>query len=122
MENSSLYLKLGDDLLHLLIDEFYHLILSNASTAPLFNTDINIVKAKQFAFLTQFFGGPPRYLDEYGHPMMRARHLQHEITRETADQWLICMARAIDKLPIDKELKVEIYERFPPVAAHMINS
>lgn len=121
MENT-IYSRLGDDLLRQLIDEFYILILNNAVTAPLFTTDINEVKAKQFAFLTQFLGGPLRYVDQYGHPMMRARHMSHKITREAADQWLICMAMAIDKLPISQNFKEEIFEKFPPVAAHMINS
>jgi hemoglobin len=122
METKAIYERLGDNLLRQMIDHFYDLILKNPITAPLFTTDMDVVKSKQYDFLTQFFGGPQRYSDKYGHPMMRARHLTHKIDRIAAEQWLHCMATAIDKLPIENEFKEEIFRKFPPVAAHMINS
>ncbi|MCB0647356.1 MAG: globin [Saprospiraceae bacterium] len=118
---NTIYERLGDTLLMQLIDEFYKNILANPVTSPLFKTDMEIVKKKQFYFLTQFFGGPLRYVEAYGHPMMRARHMPHHIDEEAAVQWLSCMNQAIDSLPINEDFKAEIFNRFPPVAAHMIN-
>lgn len=83
---------------------------------------MEVVKQKQFYFLTQFFGGPLRYVEQYGHPMMRAKHLPHKIDRKAALAWLDCMSKAIETLPISSEFKDEIFNRFPPVAAHMINT
>lgn len=117
----TIYDRLGDEVLMQLIDEFYKNILSNPVTAPLFKTDMDLVKKKQFFFLTQFFGGPLRYIEEFGHPMMRAKHMAHFIDENAAVEWLTCMYNAINSLPIDETFKDEIFNRFPPVAAHMIN-
>ena len=73
-------------------------------------------------FLTQFLGGPPLYAQEFGHPRMRMRHLPYKITADGALAWLSCMKSAIEALNIDQELKVKLFQRFPNVAAHMVNS
>jgi hemoglobin len=118
---TAIYDRLGDENLQLLVDKFYDEVLSDARIAHLFQTDIEIVKSKQFMFLSQFLGGPPRYAETYGHPRMRMRHMPHKIDQNAAHAWLECMAEAISKLPIDEGFQKEVFERFPSVAAHMIN-
>lgn len=119
---TSTYERLGDKLLQKMVDKFYDLVVKDDRLNHLFTTDMDLVKRKQFAFLSQFLGGPPRYMEEFGHPMMRARHMPHKITEDAAVAWLECMAFAINDLPIDPEFKKEIYARFPRTAAHMVNS
>lgn len=117
----SIYDRLGDEKLQLLVDNFYNEVLLDSRIAYLFQTDIETVKSKQFMFLSQFFGGPARYAETYGHPRMRMRHISHKIDHDAAHAWLECMAEAISKLPIDESFQKEIFQRFPNVAAHMIN-
>jgi len=119
---TSIYDRLGDKNLLLLVDNFYDEVLSDNRISHLFQTDIETVKNKQFMFLSQFFGGPPRYAETYGHPRMRMRHMPHKINHDAAHAWLECMAEAVSKLPITEEFQKEIFQRFPSVAAHMINS
>ena len=118
----SIYERLGDEQLQLLVDNFYARVMEDDRISQLFQTDIAIVKEKQFQFLTQFFGGPPRYSDVHGHPRMRLRHMPHKITGDAAIAWLENMAEAIKTLEIDYAFKEEIFQRFPQVAAHMVNS
>lgn len=118
----TIYERLGSENLQLLVDNFYQAVLRDETIAPLFQTDISEVKRKQFMFLTQFFGGPLLYAEEFGHPRMRMRHLPHRVTEAGAVAWLMCMKGAIEQLPIPSEFKQEIFQRFPAVAAHMINS
>jgi hemoglobin len=118
----TLYQRLGDENLQLLIDRFYELVFADTRINHLFKTDRELVKSKQYKFLTQFLGGPSRYSDEYGHPRMRLRHMPHAIDKDAAFAWLECMAKAISTLPIDEGLKDEVFSRFPPVASHMVNS
>jgi len=121
MDSRSLYDQLGDENLQLLVDRFYDLVLNDETIKDLFTTDIVLVKKKQFMFLSQFLGGPPRYAEEYGHPRMRMRHIPHKITPNGAIAWLQCMKTAIESLDISEELQQLIYQRFPNVAAHMVN-
>jgi len=117
----TIYDRLGDENLQLLVDNFYDHVLADERISHLFTTDIKLVKEKQYMFLSQFFGGPPRYAQTYGHPRMRMRHMPHIIDKNAAHAWLECMASAISKLPIDEPFQAEIFQRFPNVAAHMIN-
>lgn len=118
----TIYEKLGDEKLQMLIDNFYDLIFKS-DIAHLFNqTEKEVIKHKQFCFLTQFLGGPPRYIEEYGHPRMRMRHMPHKITNEAKLTWLDCMKQAIDTLDIDDQFKIALYNCFPKLADHMVNS
>jgi len=103
------------------VEAFYGLVLENATLKPLFTTEMDMVRKKQIAFLTQFLGGPPLYNQTFGQPMMRARHLPHAITEEAAIAWLSCMKEAIQTLDIEEDFKDTLYNCFPKLAAHMVN-
>ena len=123
MEGETLYERIGGDgALKLLTDRFYDLVFEHQLISRLFKSDKNEIKEKQRLFLTQFLGGPQLYSDVHGHPMMRARHNPHVITEDDAIAWLQCMSTAIGELPIDKELKDELFDRFPRTAFFMVNS
>jgi hemoglobin len=53
---------------------------------------------------------------------MRQRHLPHRITPQGRDAWLSCMKKAVDEQDWDDRMKEVIYNIFPPIANHMINS
>ena len=118
----TIYERLGDENLKLLVDIFYEKVLKDDRINELFQTDMKIVKSKQFMFLTQFFGGPPRYAEVHGHPKMRMRHLPHKVTIDGAAAWLENMANSISELPIDEAFQKEIFQRFPHAARHMVNT
>jgi hemoglobin len=119
---STLFERLGDENLKLLVDRFYDLVFSHDRISHLFKTDKELIKEKQRLFLTQFLGGPPVYSERYGHPKLRARHLPHPIEEEDAIAWLSCMSIAITNLSIEESLKDELFKRFIPTAMFMVNS
>src|SRR5688500_6570920 len=101
----TLFDRLGEENIRLLVDRFYDLVFQHEQIAHLFKTDKNVIKEKQRLFLTQFLGGPPLYSEKHGHPKLRARHMPHPIKEEDAEAWLSCMSAAITSLPIDEKLK-----------------
>jgi hemoglobin len=120
--DTTLYDRLGEENLKLLVGYFYDLVFEDEQIKHLFKNDKSEIMEKQFMFLSQFLGGPSRYSDKFGHPRMRARHLPHRITQEDAVAWLKCMLAAIEKLPITEELKTELFDRFPQTAMFMVNT
>ncbi len=124
MDNKkTLYELLGDRRLHNLISSFYAKVFESPVIGHLFNqTDAETIKDKQYRFLTQFLGGAPRYIEKYGPPKMRMRHLPHKITTEAKDEWLRLMKASIDELDMETELKTALYNCFPKIAQHMVNS
>jgi hemoglobin len=117
----TLYNRLGENNLRMLVDRFYDLVFENPQISHLFKTDKNVIKEKQRLFLTQFLGGPPLYSSQYGHPRLRARHLPHAIGSDDAVAWLSCMSASISSLPIEQDLKDEMMERLIPTAMFMVN-
>lgn len=55
------------------------------------------VKKKLFMFLCGWFGGPNLFVEAYGHPRMRARHMHIAIGAKEKEQWLYCMYKALDE-------------------------
>jgi len=64
MENT-IYEKLGAENLEQMVNKFYEYVLDNPILSPLFTTDMEVVRQKQLAFLTQFLGHlwSPSYAD-----------------------------------------------------------
>jgi hemoglobin len=112
----------GDEAVRRLVEAFYPKVQRNALIGPLFPEDITPVMEKQHMFLSQFFGGPSLYSDQYGHPMMRARHMPFPITPERADAWLGCMTEALAEVGITGELQQIVIERLKAPAYHFINT
>ncbi|WP_138752803.1 globin [Paenibacillus sinopodophylli] len=121
--NISLYETIGGaETLRLIVEAFYPKVQAHPLLGPLFPEDIIPVMDKQYLFLTQFFGGPSLYSDEYGHPMMRARHLPFPITPERAEAWLGCMRQALQEIGIHEELQLIIINRLSGPAHHFVNT
>ena len=122
MTDQTIYEMLGSEQLRKMVDSFYDHVVADERISHLFTTDMEVVREKQFLFLTQYFGGPQLYIQKFGHPRMRMRHLPHKIDEAAAIAWLQNMKKAIDSLDIDQQLKVTIFNCFPKLAGHMINS
>ena len=105
-----------------IVEAFYPRVQAHPLLGPLFPEDITPVMDKQTLFLTQFFGGPMRYSDQYGHPMMRARHMPFPINRERALAWLECMRGALEELGMNAELRDIVLDRLSAPAFHFINT
>lgn len=112
----------GADGIRKLVEAFYPKVQEHPLLASLFPEDITPVMEKQYMFLTQFFGGPPLFSEEYGHPMMRARHMSFPITPERAEAWLGCMKKALLETGWEPDLQMAVLERLKGPAYHFINS
>ena len=76
---------------------------------------------KLFKFLSGWMGGPQLFVQEYGHPMLRRRHLPFAISVSERDQWLLCMNKALLEVVEDEALRKELATAFAGVADHMRN-
>lgn len=122
-EHKTIYEQLGDERLIKLLRSFYDKVFASEVIGPLFSHSAKeTIIDKQFCFLTQFLGGPPRYNEKYGHPSMRKRHLPHKIDIAARDEWLKLMKASIDELDWDERMKEVLYNCFPMTANHMVNS
>jgi hemoglobin len=125
MTQATPYERLGGEAaLRALVDRFYALmdILPQAQhIRAMHPPDITGSAQKLFMFLSGWLGGPPLFVNAYGHPRLRARHLPFAIDRAARDQWLLCMAHALDELVPDKPLRDGLFATLSDLADHMRN-
>lgn len=76
---------------------------------------------KQFAFQSDFWGGPVRYLPWRGHPRMRMRHLSFPIDQAAADTWMACMTAAVEVSAMPVEARADYLLQMRNIAQAMIN-
>ncbi len=76
---------------------------------------------KLFKFLSGWMGGPQLYVEEFGHPFLRRRHLPFPIGDSERDQWMLCMNMALAEVVDDQNLRRELSNAFAKVADHMRN-
>ncbi|MEJ8303737.1 globin [Saccharibacillus sacchari] len=119
----TIYQQLGEsDGLRNIIETFYGNVVREPLLAPLFPEDMGPVMEKQHQFLTQFFGGPPLFSEQHGHPMMRARHMRFPVTNERADAWLACMNASLQENGVEDELREFVIARLKGPAYHFVNT
>lgn len=106
------------------VDRFYDLMDSAPEAANirlLHAKSLQVSRDKLYKFLTGWLGGPQLYVEEYGHPMLRARHLPFAIAERERDEWLWCMGHALDAHAMPDDLRAELRQRFEQLADHMRN-
>ena len=111
----------GDETFQLLVDSFYDRIERDPLLRPMFPANLEPGKRRQFLFLTQFFGGPPRYNEERGHPRLRLRHGPFPIDEAARRRWLEHMLAAIDETGIDEPMRSVMRNYFDRASAMLVN-
>lgn len=74
-----------------------------------------------FNFLSGFLGGPSLYLEKYGHSNIRKMHAHVAVTEQARQDWLACMALALDELDLAPAIKSRLLAHFAKVAANLVN-
>lgn len=84
--------------------------------------DLGGSREKLFLFLSGWLGGPQLYVERFGHPRLRARHLPFSIDTAAAQAWMACMHKAMDECITDALLKEQLRGSFQRLADHMRNT
>ena len=114
----------GEEKVRALVQRFYdHMdALPEAyGIRKLHQPDLQTARDKLCKFLTGWMGGPQLYIEQYGHPMLRRRHLPFPIGDAERDQWMLCMNQSLEEVVEDVELRQELSVAFTKVADHMRN-
>ncbi len=84
-------------------------------------SDLKSSAEKLFLFLSGWSGGPQLFVEKFGHPRLRARHLPFAIGKVERDQWMMCMLLAVEDVGIVEPVKSELLGAFLNLADHMRN-
>lgn len=114
----------GEQPLKNLVDSFYQVMDTEPEVKELraiHAQDLTSANEKLFEFLSGWLGGPSLFIKKYGHPRLRARHLPFAIGERERDQWLLCMARAIQICQTPQAFNDEFFPSIAALADHMRN-
>ncbi|KQV80437.1 hypothetical protein ASD15_15175 [Massilia sp. Root351] len=124
-EPHSLYETIGGEAkLREMVDRFYDLMELEpefAGIRALHPPSTDGSRDKLFWFLSGWMGGPDAFVERFGHPRLRARHLPFPIGTSERDQWLRAMAWAMEDVGIAEPLRVRLMESFYQTADWMRN-
>lgn len=114
----------GEPAVRALVDRFYDLMDLEprfAGIRALHPQSLDGSRDKLFWFLSGWLGGPNHYIDRFGHPRLRARHLPYEIGIAERDQWMACMLQAMQETEVDPTLAERLAQSFFGTADWMRN-
>jgi len=121
----SIYERLGGDPgVRRLVDRFYDRMDERPDAATIramHPDDLTGSRDHLHLFLVMWTGGPRTYMEQRGHPMMRARHLPFPIDEAARDAWLACMDDALQATVDDATLRADLFGAFARMADHMRN-
>ncbi len=114
----------GEAPVRALVERFYDLMELEPRYAALRASHGNSLQAardKLFMFLCGWLGGPDLYVERFGHPRLRMRHMPFSIGILERDQWLACMDQAMGETGVDPVLRERLNQSFFQTADWMRN-
>lgn len=114
----------GEPTVKSMVERFYGVMDGTpqfATIRAMHPADLGESKRKLFMFLSGWLGGPDLFVQEFGHPMLRRRHLPFAIGSVERDQWVACMLIAMEEAGIEAGMRQRLLESFFNTADFMRN-
>ncbi|MES2263419.1 MAG: group II truncated hemoglobin [Pseudomonadota bacterium] len=124
-ESLSIYELIGGaEKLRAMIDRFYDLMELEpefSGIRALHPPSTEGSRDKLYWFLSGWMGGPDLFIEKFGHPRLRARHMPFPVGTSERDQWLQAMAWAMEDVGVEESLRLRLMESFYQTADWMRN-
>jgi len=114
----------GEGAVRALIDRFYDLMdlePAYAGIRKLHPSTLEGSRDKLYWYLCGWLGGPNHYVERFGHPRLRARHLPYAIGNAERDQWMACMTQAMREEQVAADLAARLTQALSGLADWMRN-
>jgi hemoglobin len=122
MEDQEVYAAIGEEGFARLVAAFYKKVpLDEVLGAMYPRHDLAGAEQRLRDFLVFRFGGPPRYLEERGHPRLRMRHAPFAIGSAARNRWFALMSEALDEAALPQEAAQLLRAFFDSTATFLIN-
>lgn len=114
----------GEAPLRRLVDAFYDRMDRQpeyAGIRALHPPQLSGSRDKLFWFLCGWLGGPDHFVERFGHPRLRARHMPYRIGIAERDQWMSAITQAMAECELDVALQRRLAASFANTADWMRN-
>ena len=122
LTEEQVYARIGEDGFARLVRAFYAQVPTDEVLGPMYPPeDLAGAEERLRDFLVGRFGGPPRYLEQRGHPRLRMRHMPFAIDQRARDRWMALMERALQEAELPPDVANLMRQFLDQVATFMIN-
>jgi hemoglobin len=121
--NRSVYeLAGGEPAFRLLVRRFYERVAADTVLRAVYpEEDLSGATERLTLFLIQYWGGPPTYSEQRGHPRLRLRHQPFAIGQRERDAWLGHMKAAVESMDLPPGVRKALLDYFETASTAMIN-
>ena len=122
MQELEVYSTIGDEGFRRLVAAFYQQVPQDEILAPMYTMrDLSGAEQRLRDFLIGRFGGPQTYIEQRGHPRLRARHSSFPIDQTARDRWMQLMDNALGEASLPGEAEQVLRKFFNEMSTFMIN-
>jgi hemoglobin len=122
VDETQVFSLVGEDGFQRLVAAFYRQVPHDDLLGPMYPAhDLAGAEERLRDYLIYRFGGPPKYIEQRGHPRLRGRHMPFPINKASRDRWMLLMDRAFAETNLPAEAAQPIREFFDNMSTFMIN-
>jgi hemoglobin len=122
LDEGLVYARIGEDGFTRLVRAFYAQVPADEVLGPMYPADdLAGAEDRLCDFLVGRFGGPPRYIEQRGHPRLRMRHMPFAIDAAARNRWVALMDRALVDAGLPDDAVAVLQPFFHHMASFMIN-
>jgi hemoglobin len=122
LDEGQVYARIGEEGFARLVRAFYAQVPGDDILGPMYPAeDMEGAEVRLRDFLVGRFGGPPRYMEQRGHPRLRMRHMPFAIDAAGRNRWVALMDRALVEAEIPADAAAVLTPFFHHMASFMIN-
>lgn len=122
MDEAGIYGIIGEEGFKRLVGAFYRQVPQDDILGRMYPAeDLAAAEQRLRDFLIYRFGGPQRYIEERGHPRLRARHIPFRIDQAARDRWMQLMNKALADAALPVEVEQFLRAFFEQMSSFMIN-
>jgi hemoglobin len=122
VEELDVYSLVGESGLTRLVAAFYRRVPQDDILGSMYPAhDLAGAERRLRDFLVYRLGGPPRYIEERGHPRLRVRHAPFPINQSARERWMQLMTAALEEAAFPPEADQFLRTFLGEIATFLIN-
>jgi len=122
VQENDVFARLGEPGISRVVAAFYAKVPKDDVLGPMYPPeDLAGAEERLRDFLIYRFGGPQRYLEQRGHPRLRARHGRFAIDARARDRWMQLMTEALAEAGVPADVEIVMREFLGGIATFLMN-
>jgi hemoglobin len=122
MNEDRIFSLVGEEGFTRLVAAFYRQVPGDDILGPMYPAhDLQGAEQRLRDFLIYRFGGSQRYIEQRGHPRLRARHIPSRVDQAARDRWMQLMNNAFNEIQLPSEAEQGLKSFLEQMSIFMIN-